>query len=55
MARKLWELIGAVVVLTIVLVILIQAVTPYLWIIGVGVALIVVALLGKVVLFRKRF
>lgn len=54
MARKLWEMIGAVVVLTIVLVILIQAIEPYLWIVGVGSALIIVGMAAKFAFLRRR-
>jgi hypothetical protein len=52
MTRKLWDLIGAVVVLTIVLVILVQAITPYLWIVGVGAALIIVTITARIMFNR---
>lgn len=54
MAKKIWDAVAAIVVALILLCVLVQALQPYLWIVGVGTALAIVGLVFKVLLLRRK-
>lgn len=53
MLAKVWSAVMAVLVLWLVLTVMVTAIQPYLWIIGVGTAIMILVLVGKVLFFRK--